>query len=196
MNFDELQKQWDNQSSDEVQINPALEVKKEANTVIDKVRKVMKKDFFFQLTIFPMLLIYPYLFRLNTPIVWWVLACIVVIMIVPLYYLIKFYNSSYKLEYNSLRSINWFYYNFKSSITIFSLYTYTLSILCILFIGTVLIEKQTYTHFDSLINFGIFYFIVLIIYIGFCIWILKWWIKKLYRKPLKELEEIVNQLEE
>ena len=50
MNFDELQKQWDNQSSDEINIKDRLEIKQEANTVIDKVRKVMKKDFYFQLT--------------------------------------------------------------------------------------------------------------------------------------------------
>ena len=46
MNFDELQKQWDNQSSDEVKIDPNLELNQEANTIIDKVRKTLKKDFF------------------------------------------------------------------------------------------------------------------------------------------------------
>ena len=48
MNFDELQKQWDNQSSDEVKIDPNLELNQEANTIIDKVRKTLKQEFYFQ----------------------------------------------------------------------------------------------------------------------------------------------------
>ena len=150
MNFDELQKQWDNQSSDEINIKDRLEIKQEANTVIDKVRKVMKKDFYFQLTSFPILLLYPFLFGVDTPLIWWVVSCICATMIVPFYYLIKFYKSSYKLEFNSLKNINWFYYNYKSSITIFSLYTYIISILIILFLGIVLIEKGTFNHFYSI----------------------------------------------
>lgn len=193
MNFDELKKQWDNQPTENIEINTDLEIKQEANTVIDKVRKVMKKDFYFQLTSFPILLIYPFLFGLKSPIIWWMIACICFIMVVPLFYLIKFYKSSYKLEYNSLRNINWFYYNFKSSINIFSLYTYTICILCILFIGTVFIEKYPLNPNNFII---IFMVIFIPIYVVFCIWMLKWWINKLYKKPLLELEEILNQLEE
>jgi len=196
MNFDELKKQWDNQPSDEVIIESNLEKKNQANTVIDMVRKVMKKDFFFQLTSFPLLLLYPFIFGVYTPIIWWLLACMIVIMIVPLFNLIQFYKSSYKLEYNSLRNINWFYYNYKSAITIFSLYTYTMAILCILFIGTIIIEKETYLRFENIQNFAIFYSVVLVIYVIFCIWMLKWWVNKLYKKPLIQLEEILNQLEE
>ena len=35
MNFDELKKQWDNQSGDEVQINPDLEKLKSANNILE-----------------------------------------------------------------------------------------------------------------------------------------------------------------
>ncbi len=49
MNFDELQKQWDNQSSDEVKNHRNLELNQEANTIIDKVRKTLKQEFYFQL---------------------------------------------------------------------------------------------------------------------------------------------------
>ncbi len=193
MNFDELKKQWDNQPTDEVEVNPEFDKKQEANTIIDKVRKVMKKDFYFQLTSFPIIIAYPFLFDLNFPIIWWIVTCICLIMVVPLFYLVKFYNSSYKLEYNSLRNINWFYYNFKSSITIFSLYTYTLCVLGILFLGAVIIEKNS----RSLANYDIIFMIIFVpIYVVFCIWMLKWWINKLYKKPLLELEEVLNQLEE
>ena len=91
MNFDELQKQWDNQSSEDVKIESDLQIKKEANTVIDNVRRVMKKDFFFQLTSFPLLFVFPFIEGYNTNLVWWLIVCISTIMIVPLFYIYKFY---------------------------------------------------------------------------------------------------------
>ncbi|MCA4781679.1 hypothetical protein IF125_05320 [Empedobacter stercoris] len=193
MNFDELQKQWDNQSSEDVKINPDLELNQKANTVIDKVRKTLKKDFFFQLTNFPLLLIYPYIFGLNTPLIWFIILCYIIIMILPLKNLIKFYNSSYRLEYNSLKNINWFYYNFKFSIEIFKLYTNVVTVLVIMFIGITFYEKYSEKDLKFILIFSI---IFIPTYIISCIWMLKWWINKLYKKPLLELENILNQLEE
>jgi hypothetical protein len=195
MNFNELKKQWDNQST-EINIKPDLELKNEANTIIDHIRKVMKKDFFFQITSFPILLIFPLIKGYNTDLVWWIIGCICAIMIVPLIYIFKFYKKSYKLEFNSLKNINWFYYSYKSSITIFSLYTYTMCLLMILFVGVIFIQYKTFFKFDNLLLYYVYIFSTLVIYIVFCVWILKWWINKLYKKPLLELEEILNQLEE
>ena len=195
MNFNELKKQWDNQST-EINIKPDLELKNEANTIIDHIRKVMKKDFFFQITSFPILIIFPLIKGYNTDLVWWIIGCICAIMIVPLIYIFKFYKKSYKLEFNSLKNINWFYYSYKSSITIFSLYTYTMCLLMILFVGVIFIQYKTFFKFDNLLLYYVYIFSTLVIYIVFCVWILKWWINKLYKKPLLELEEILNQLEE
>lgn len=44
MNFDELKKQWDNQSSDEVQINPDLEKLNSANNILEDLRKKIKNE--------------------------------------------------------------------------------------------------------------------------------------------------------
>lgn len=196
MNFDELQKQWDNQSSDEVNIDPNIKLNQEAHTIIDKVRKTLKKDFFFQITTFPILLIFPYVFDLNTQLIWWIVICYCITLIVPLGYIFRFYKKSYKLEYNSLKNINWFYYNYKSSIDVYSIYTLILCILMIMFVGIVYIEKNSFLHFESTFLLYIYIVSTLVIYVAFCIWMLKWWIDKLYKKSLIELETILNQLEE
>ena len=153
----------------------------------------MKKDFYFQLTSFPILFLYPYVFGVNKPLIWFILFCYFIIMIIPLRSLIQFYNRSYKLEYSSLKNINWFYYNYKFSIDIFKIYTYVICVLIIMFIGIVFYEK--YSKFDSLYIL-IFSFIFILIYTVFCIWMTNWWVNKLYNKSLLELEDIVNQLEE
>ncbi len=196
MNFDELQKQWDNQSSEGVKIDSDLEVKQKANTIIDKVRVVMKKDFFFQLINIPLLLIFPFFFDANTSLVWWVIACFFATMVVPFVYIFRFYNRSYYLEYNSLKNINWFYYNYKSSIDIYSIYSYIVFILMIMFLGVVYLQKNTYLHFESMFLLCVYIVSTLTIYVTVCVLLLKWWINKLYKKPLLELENILNQLEE
>lgn len=114
-------------------------------------------------------------------------------MILPLKNLIKFYNSSYRLEYNSLKNINWFYYNYKFSIEIFKLYTNVVAVLVIMFIGIAFYEQYSEKDLKFILIFSI---IFIPTYIIFCIWMLKWWINKLYKKPLLELENILNQLEE
>lgn len=193
MNFDELQKEWNSQSSEDVKIDLNLELNKEANTIIDKVRKTLKKDFFFQLTSFPIILIYPFIFGLNTPLIWFIILCYIIIMLLPFRNFIKFYNSSYQLEYNSLKNINWFYYNYKFSIEIYKLYANVITVLIVMFIGIVLFEK----YFEKDLKFILIFSVIFIpIYIIFCVWMLKWWINKLYKKPLLELENILNQLEE
>ncbi len=196
MNFDELQKQWNDQSSEDVKIEKDLEIKKVANTVVDKVRAVMKKDFFFQLTSFPILLVFPYLFDSSSNLIWWVIICLFATMIVPFVYIFKFYKRSYNLEYNSLKNINWFYYNYKSSIDIYSIYSYIVFILMIMFVGIIYIQKNDFLHFENVFLLWLYIISTLIIYILICVFILKWWINKLYKKPLLELEKILNQLEE
>ena len=196
MNFDELQKQWNDQSSEDVKIEKDLEIKKVANTVVDKVRAVMKKDFFFQLTSFPILLVFPYLFDSNSNLIWWVIVCLVATMIVPFVYIFKFYKRSYNLEYNSLKNINWFYYNYKSSIDIYSIYSYIVFILMIMFMGIIYIQKNDFLHFENAFLLWFYIISTLTIYILVCVFILKWWVNKLYKKPLLELEKILNQLEE
>ena len=196
MNFDELQKQWNDQSSEDVKIEKDLEIKKEANTVVDKVRAVMKKDFFFQLTSFPILLVFPYLFDSSSNLIWWVIVCLFATMIVPFVYIFKFYKRSYNLEYNSLKNINWFYYNYKSSIDIYSIYSYIVFILMIMFMGIIYIQKNDFLHFENAFLLWFYIISTLTIYILVCVFILKWWVNKLYKKPLLELEKILNQLEE
>ena len=65
----------------------------------------------------------------------------------------------------------------------------------IMYIGIINIQKENEVLFSS-INGIIRYSIVLIFYLVFCIYSLKWWINKLYKKKLVELENILHQLEE
>lgn len=144
MNFDELKKQWDKQSSEDVKISKDFENNKEANTIIDKVRKTLRNDFFLQLTSISLLLAFPYLIGLSNQLIWWVVICYCATIIIPISYIFRFYKRSYKLEYNSLKNINWFYYNYKSSIDIFSIYTLIVCVLMIMFFGIVYMEKMLF----------------------------------------------------
>ena len=66
----------------------------------------------------------------------------------------------------------------------------------IMFVGIIYIQKNDFLHFENVFLLWLYIISTLIIYILICVFILKWWINKLYKKPLLELEKILNQLEE
>lgn len=196
MNFDELQKQWNNQSSEEVKINLNLELNQEANTIIDKVRKTLKNECYFQ--IFGLLFLYtfPFLFESNTQTVWWTLLCVTLTFFVPFIYIFRFYKRSYKLEYNSLKNINWFYYNYKSAIDIYSIYSYIIFILVLMLIGITYIQHENVLQFENQFFFFLYIVLSILFYSLICVLLLKWWIAVYYKKHLLELKNILNQLED
>lgn len=196
MNFDELQKQWDSQSSKEVKIDPNLELNREANTIIDRVRKTLRNECYFQ--IFGLLCLYviPFLFDANTPIIWWSLLCVSFTFLVPFIYIFKFYKRSYKLEYNSLKNINWFYYNYKASVDIYSVYSYIIFILALMTAGIAYTQHENSLQFESKFFFFLYIILTIFFYMLICVLLLKWWITTYYKKHLIELKNILNQLEE
>ena len=66
----------------------------------------------------------------------------------------------------------------------------------IMFVGIIYIQKNDFLHFENVFLLWLYIISTLIIYILICVFILKLWINKLYKKPLLELEKILNQLEE
>lgn len=67
MNFDELKKQWDNQSSDEVVINPNLERLQSANNILEDLRKMIRRENTMVLFSILFLLFIPYIpsYKIN-----------------------------------------------------------------------------------------------------------------------------------
>jgi hypothetical protein len=201
MNFDELQKQWNTQPEQDVKLTDDLHKLKEANLPIDKVRKTMKKDFFFQLTSIPLLLTFPYFSSIPSekePILWWIILCICVTILIPMMYLFRFYKKSYKMEYSSLKNINWFYYNYKFSIDLFKIYSYIILTLMVMFLGVLFlgnVEPEKLAQIQTSSTFYITIVILLAVYVGVCFLFLTLWINLLYKKPLMQLKEILDELE-
>lgn len=201
MNFDELQKQWNTQPEQDVKLTDDLHKLKEANLPIDKVRKTMKKDFFFQLSSIPLLLTFPYFSSIPSekePILWWIILCICVTILIPMMYLFRFYKKSYKMEYSSLKNINWFYYNYKFSIDLFKIYSYIILTLMVMFLGVLFlgnVEPEKLAQIQTSSTFYITIVILLAVYVGVCFLFLTLWINLLYKKPLMQLKEILDELE-
>lgn len=195
MNFDEIKKQWEDQSPHDIEIEIDLDKHNEVNSIIDNVRKVMKKDFFFQLTSFPLILLYPYIFEVNTPIMWFVVLCYIVIMIVPMRSLVRFYNQSYKMEFSSTKSLNWFYYNYKFSIELFKIYSYITYVLVTMFLGIVVLEKFSFDSTQKSVIVVLILIIALLVFVLLCVWITKWWTNRFYVKPLNEIKQVLEELE-
>ena len=201
MNFDELQKQWNNQSIKGVEIDTTLDKLKKANLPIDRARSNMKKDFFFQPLSFLALFIYPYIFPVPEQylsLIWWLIICISIIMCIPIGYLISFYKKSYTMDYSSLKSLNWFYYNYKFGIDLFRIYTYVTYLLVMLYVGVVFflnLSKDMTTLLQSNPLFYIGVLFMALMFAAICYIIMHFWIRWLYQKPLDQIKQIIDEFD-
>jgi hypothetical protein len=152
MNFDELQQQWKDENTDNVQIIKESTILKQAHTLIEEVRVTMKKDFFMQIKGLVMIGIYPLFIKLGdligqyfiiksinnaslpinsfqfSPLLNYIFILFYAIAIAfsgYYYYLFWiFYKQSYNLSFDSRKNLMWFYYELKVNIVLYKALSY------------------------------------------------------------------------
>lgn len=65
-----------------------------------------------------------------------------------------------------------------------------------MFIGIVYFEKQTFVNLNESFKVLFVFIVFIALYSLFCIWMTKWWINKFYKKPLAQIKQILDDLEE
>ncbi len=153
MNFDDLQQQWKDEPSDNVQIPSEIDVLKKAITPIDFVRSSMKRDFLIQTFLRILILFVPVFFDFTDSLktIFYTLYFTILFFVIYYYYkFYTFYKNSYNLNYNSRKNLSWFYYELKLNIELLKacsfidlLLTGILGVTIGWFIRT---EKQHNTH--------------------------------------------------
>lgn len=195
MNFDELKKQWDNQSPEEIKVCVDLEKVQMVNTVIERVQKTWRKIFFQQVIGFCVLFIMPFVLKnINHWIVLLLLFFYAAILAFPSRIIFLFYKESYKMEFNSLRNINWFYYNYKFSIEMFKIYNYISYVIVIISIVLYYLLNVSFMNKIDLKSIlfllGMFSLILVV-----NLFKVNSSIKRNHEEPLSQLKEVLDELE-
>lgn len=210
MNFDELQKKWDNQPEKDINIKPEYLTK--SKSLAEKIIKSFKREAIFWIVSIVFILIVPLMESSQIQgvlsLIYYFLVCQFIVF--GLYYYRRFYTISKMIKqpntFNSRESIIKLYYEFH-----FAIETYRSSIYILLPTAIALFvitagKDKTYDLVDKFYHFKetfqtdpAFIYTVLIIGVVTIIGLIllsEWIIKKFYGRYLKQLKELMDEFED
>ena len=210
MNFDELQKKWDNQPEKDINIKPEYLTK--SKSLAEKIIKSFKREAIFWAISIVFILIVPFIdmYKITGIISLIYYFLVFQFIIFGLYYYRRFYTISKMIKqpntFNSRESIIRLYYEFH-----FAIETYRSSIYILLPTAIALFvitagKDKTYDLVDKFYHFKetfqtdpAFIYTVLIIGVVTIIGLIllsEWIIKKFYGRYLKQLKELMDEFED
>jgi len=210
MNFDELQKKWDNQPEKDINIKPEYLTK--SKSLAEKIIKSFKREAIFWIVSIVFILIVPLMESSQIhgvlSLIYYFLVCQFIVF--GLYYYRRFYTISKMIKqpntFNSRESIIKLYYEFH-----FAIETYRSSIYILLPTAIALFvitagKDKTYDLVEKFYHFKetfqtdpAFIYTVLIIGVVTIIGLIllsEWIIKKFYGRYLKQLKELMDEFED
>jgi len=203
MDFKDIQSAWDNDNPNNVKLPTQLEKLQTAHTPLDKIRKNLKNEFFYQIIAivfcgfapfmhgFPASAVVPYylLFSLFTA--------------VSIYYLAKlffFYKRLNKTTLNTKDSLYETYFDIRLNMELYKTFGFALTPFVVLFlVGFVFYKNPDAVmvmsgEFKSSVLFGLFFAVVFaILFMGLA---LEWWVHFFYGKYAKEIRKVIDELKE
>ena len=199
-NLENFKNNWNNQSGNELNLDQKMELYNASLNPIDKVRKLMKQEFFVQIITMVFIGFVPFYFHLNSDKLTVFYFFYSVAVGFTFYYFqmfYQFYKKSYTMSYNSLKNLTWFKYELKLSIELYKALTY---MILIIFSGYLIYYKGVMQNVGQPSELGsfkpiTFFFLFALTY--FLVYIIsEIWVNKTYNKYLNHIQNILDQLEE
>ncbi len=212
MNFDELQKEWNSQSSEDVKINKDFNNLKIANNILEDVRRKIKTELSITILSFAFLFVIPLvpLYKINGVAVFFYYFFIFYLLIAAIVTYLRFYHF-YKIskdyEINSSKEMLLkVYYELKYALDTYFITTIIATPNGIGLYFILFSFGNSEKYFAQLMNFSetlnsnptffIWIFLLIVLSIVFVGGILYYMYAIYYGSKLKLIKEILNQLEE
>lgn len=205
MNIDNLKDAWSSDEPRGMHIPDNTQALGKTNSVIDKVRKNMKAEFFASIVAYPFLLWY--LMANQTSSFFFNIAVILffTILILNTYYYIRFYafyKSIARYDFNMRESIRKITYELELNSEIYKTYNFCVTPLAILLLGALFCSRDFSKHIlqlltsDSFLSQGgmLWMIFTALVTIGLTYGIHEYYIRSLYGKHIDELKIIINDL--
>ncbi|MDN3690868.1 hypothetical protein QWZ06_00560 [Chryseobacterium tructae] len=201
MNFDQLKEQWNNEDSN-VHIPDTIEQLKESKHPIEKIQKSMKKEFWTQILAIILMGFFPLQFKFPSSqyLIYYIsYAMMVIISCYYLYGFFKFYKQAELYTGNTKNSLWKIYHELKLNMERYQSFGFLLLPHFLLTIGlgiyNVLVKKgKTLSEISNSTQASI----ILIVILGtLCVVAgIILWTKYFYGRHAKQLENILNEMEE
>ncbi|MCZ4223381.1 hypothetical protein [Pedobacter rhodius] len=199
MNFEDLKKEWNAESTEETNISEEMLKIKQARTPIDIIRRKMKHEFNYQIATLILMAAIPYFFGFSANMKMIYLVFYAVTCGFTAYYFFKFYRfykNAYDMTMDSRKSILWFFYEMKLNIELYKALTYIIAFIGLAFIAVYLFVEKASVFARILSKLSPVYLIlncfISILIIGA---ITELWAWYYYGKYLNRVKKVVDELD-
>lgn len=194
MNFNELQKQWQNE---EVKVPLfSLEQQNKVNHPLTKIRKNMKMEFWSNLMTFVFILIFLFTLENVRTITYAIILTITAILVTGIYGIkfFVFYKEISGLGYNTKNALQYLMHQFELQKQHYTSY-YIAFIPIIVCSYIILFEYLPFYQHQSDYIFIVFFSLTVLLGLIFLYVLGNWWFHFFYGKYIQQIEEILEELQ-
>ena len=203
MDFNDIQNAWNNEKTENVILPDNLEKIQSANTPLDKIRKNLKKEFFYQISTIILMGFTPLMYHFPEKMIIPFYLLFSLFVAVSIYYLVKLYMFYKRINNITLKtkdSLYETYFDVRLNMELYKTFGFALTPFMILFlIGYIYyqfpqkpgVTIETFTTGQLTAIFSAIIFCVLFMGIS-----LEWWVHKFYGKYAKEIKKVIDELKE
>lgn len=203
MDFNDIQNAWNNEKTENVVVPDNLEKIQSANTPLDKIRKNLRNELFYQIISIIFIGFTPTIFQFPEKTITPFYLLFSIFVAVSIYYLVKLYLFYKRLNNITLKtrdSLYETYFDVRLNMELYKTFGFALTPFIILFLLGHAYYKFPQTQnmaIDALNNaqlIGIFSAVTIsILSMGL---VLEWWVHHFYGKYAKEIRNVIDQLKE
>ncbi|CAD0001205.1 MULTISPECIES: hypothetical protein [Flavobacterium] len=203
MDLNDIQNAWNNEKTENVVLPDNLEKIQSANTPLDKIRKNLKNEFYYQIISIIIIGFAPIFYQFPDRISMFFYLIFSMFTAVCVYYLAKLYFFHKRLNNITLKtkdSLYETYFDIKLNMELYKTFGFALTpfvVLGLIGFQYYVLTKSSDFQINQISNSQLIGFIVLVFFSIICMGLaLEWWVHRFYGKYAKEIRKVIDELKE
>jgi hypothetical protein len=203
MDFNEIQNAWNEENTENVFVTADVMKIQSANTPLDKIRKNLKMDFFYQIVSIVLFGFFPLLYSFPPQLTVFFYLLYSLIVAVSIYYLVKLYFFYKRINVITLKtkdSLYETYFDIRLNMELYKTFGFAITPFLILFsIGYLYFDFSATSVFvivDYTISQLLGMFSIVVFSMLFMAVAVEWWVYYFYGKHAREIRAVLDELKE
>ncbi|CAD0001945.1 hypothetical protein [Flavobacterium chungangense] len=203
MDLNDIQNAWNNEKTENVVLPDNLEKIQSANTPLDKIRKNLRNEFYYQIISIIIIGFAPIVYQFSDRISMIFYLIFSMFTAVCAYYLAKLYFFYKRLNNITLKtkdSLYETYFDIKLNMELYKTFGFALTpfvVLGLIGFQYYVLTKSSDFQINQISNTQLIGFILLVFFSMICMGLaLEWWVHRFYGKYAKEIRKVIDELKE
>lgn len=205
MNFNDIESAWKKDAGDGAKVPDSMSAIRSANLPLDKVRKNLRNEFYYQAIAIALLFFLPQLNCIETYLFTWFYIAYAMFVAICVYFLVKlylFYKRVANYTLSTKDSLYEAYYDIRLNIELYKTFSFSLMPFIVIFIAMSVVSANQ-GALSQMVVTGVFPQTVVVQFaVGFALSMIvmafctEWWVRHFYGKYANEMKKVLDQLRE